>query len=102
MLNAEMRIRSLESELTEAKKIIENNSIDIFKRVDQMKIFVQEVEGRFSQWERAIPDRLHGLEQKEDGTRAIINQLTMHIQTKFSELENAINTRPVPQIPASF
>ena len=102
MLNAEMRIRSLESDLLEAKKIIETNSIDIFKRVDQMKVFVQEVEGRFGQWERAVPERLHELERREEGTKAIINQLTMDIQAKFSELEKAINTRPIPPIPASF
>ena len=94
MLNAEMRIRSLESDLLEAKKIIETNSIDIFQRVGQMKVFVQEVEGRFGQWERAVPERLPELERREETTKAIINQLTMNIQAKFTELENMINTRP--------
>ena len=102
MLRAEMKIRALEENLNDAKSIIESNSVDMFKRVDQMKTFVMEVEGRFSQWERSIPERMHQLEQKEDGTRAIINETVANIQNKFVELENLINARPVPSTPAGF
>ena len=102
MLATETKVRTLEESLESVKKVIEETHNGINVKVDQMKGFVQEVEGRFTQLERAVPERFHALEVKEETTKILINELATSIRLKFNELEESIKARPAPPIPPSF
>ena len=75
-----------------------------------MKTFVTEVGQRFELAELHVPERMHKVESRQERIVGTINQLTQHLQEKFSELENAIKERPraaptpqgVPPVPPSF
>ena len=88
MLATETKVRTLEESLESVKKVIEDTHNGINVKVDQMKGFVQEVEGRFTQLERAVPERFHALEVKEETTKILINELATSIRLKFNELED--------------
>ena len=102
MLATETKVRTLEESLESVKKVIEETRNGMTVKVDQMKGFVQEVEGRFTQLERAVPERFHALEVKEETTKILINELATSIRLKFNELEESIKARPAPPIPPSF
>ena len=87
MLGTENKVRTPEESLESVKKVIEETHNGINVKVDQMKGCVLEVEGRFTQLERDVPERIHALEVTEETTRILINELATSIRLKFNELE---------------
>ena len=102
MLANEARVRELIATTEAMKKIINEVNDKANQKIDQMTTFVQEVEGRFSQLERSLPERIHIVEQKSENFVTMINQMTGHLQTKFREIEDALKIRHAPPIPPSF
>ena len=100
MLAAENKIRELNNSLESVKRTIEDVNDKANLKIDQMKIFVQEVDGRFTQLERSLPERIHNIEQKSDHFVTLVNGLTVHLQNKCSEIEESIRRLSVPPAPA--
>ena len=96
MLASENRIREL-------AQVIEQVNARADAKIAEMKTFVTEVGGRFDQLEKALPERIHNLENRQEAFIGTINQLTKHIQDKFVEIEAEIRGRPRgPPSPPSF
>ena len=102
MLASESKIRELTASIDLMKQVIDDVNNKANSKIEQMKSFVQEVESRFSQLERSLPERIHMVETKSETFVATINALTVHLQNKFKEIEDALQTRPVPPVPPSF
>ena len=102
MLAAENKIRGLETALHHVKTVVEDTNNNINLKIDQMKGFVTEVDGRFGQLERSSPERLHVFDNKHDGALKMINASAMSTKSKCYELEAMMNARPTPPVPPSF
>ena len=88
MLATETRIRELAAAIDSMKTVIEGVNSRADTKIEQMKGFVQEVEGRFNQLERSIPERIHILESKSENFVAMVNGLAGQIQSRFEEIES--------------
>ena len=102
MLATETRIRELAAAIDSMKTVIEGVNSRADTKIEQMKGFVQEVEGRFNQLERSIPERIHILESKSENFVAMVNGLAGQIQSRFEEIESVLRARSVPPMPPSF
>ena len=98
MLQAENKIRELADAVTQIRKVVEEVNVKAETKIDQMKGFVQEVEGRFTQLERTVPERLHGLDTKHDGIMSIVNDLAKQVADKFQSIDMALKTQTSPQV----
>ena len=72
-------------------------------KIEEMRVSISNVEGRFQQIERTFPERFHNVESRQAGCVETINALTKHLQEKFQEIEELIKARPSgPPVPPSF
>ena len=102
MLRAGQKIVELESSLNGVRTVVEDTVANINGKVDTMKAFVQDVEGRFTQLERALPERMHKIEERQEYVVVLINGITTSITEKIKEIERVIQDRPTPPVPPSF
>ena len=100
MLAAENKIRELTDSLNAVRSVLEDVNNKANLKIDQMKIFIQDVEGRFTQLERALPERIHIVEKKSDNFVTLVNGLTVHLQNKFQDIENSIRNLSNSPAPA--
>ena len=97
------RMLASENRIRELAQVIEQVNARADAKIAEMKTFVTEVGGRFDQLERALPERIHNLENRQEAFIGTINQLTKHIQDKFVEIEAEIRGLPRgPPSPPSF
>ena len=102
MLTNESKIRELTASVESMKQIIEAVNTKANTKIDQMKMFVDDVECRFSQVERSLPERIHNLERTSENFVTMVNGLTFHLKTKFKGIEDSIKANSVPPVPPSF
>ena len=103
LLVVENRIRELAATFVETKGVIETVNTRADTKIEEMRVFFSNVEGRFQQIERAFPERFHNVESRQAGFVETINALTKHLQEKFQEIEELIKARPSgPPVPPSF
>ena len=102
MLRSENKFRGLETALSQVKIVVEDTNNNINLKIDQMKGFVTEDDGRFGQLERSLPERLHVLDNKHDGVLKMINEFAMSTKSKSDELEAMMDARATPPVPPSF
>ena len=72
------------------------------EKIDQMKTFVNEVEARFTQLERAVPERFHANESRQENFVLTLNAFSTSVHDKIKQLEDSLSARPVPPVPPSF
>ena len=61
-----VRMLAAENKIKELQTVIESVNEKANVKIDQMKGFVQEVEGRCTQLERAVPERFHNNESRQE------------------------------------
>ena len=81
-LSSETRIEALEESMVSLTAMLDSTIGGINPKVDTMKAFVQEVEGRFGQLERALPERPHKIEKRQEQNVTVINGLATSISEK--------------------
>ena len=106
MLATETKLRELTESVANIHTVVEGINARANAKIEEVRVFVTDVEHRFGQLERNLPERIHQIEAKQASAIELINQLTFHLQTKFSEIESALKSRPTatsaPPIPPSF
>ena len=65
-LALERKMQELEKALTHVQQVVVDTNEEVNKKVDTMKAFVQEVEGRFGQLEKSLPERIHKGEERQE------------------------------------
>ena len=109
MLGAEKKIQELEKALKHVQQVIVDTNDGINKKVDSMKSFVNEVEGRFGQLEKTLPERIHNSEERQEYFVKLLNNMGNSISESFQRIErdrmNPTTPQPasqVPPVPPSF
>ena len=69
-----VRMLAAENRIKELQDVIETVNEKANLKIDQMKVFIQEVEGRFTQLERAIPERFHNHESRQESFVGTLNE----------------------------
>ena len=90
MLASESKIRELAESIKEVQRVVEEVTNKANVNIDETRIFVQEVEGRFTQLGRVLPERIHVVEKKSENFITIANDLTGYLQNKFRKLEETM------------
>ena len=96
------RMLAAENKIKELQAVLEQVNTKANEKIDQMKTFVTEVEARFSQLERAVPERFHANESRQENFVLTLNALSTSVNDKFKQLEDSLSSRPVPPVPPSF
>ena len=60
------RMLAAENRIKELQDVVEQVNTKATEKIEQMKTFVQEVEARFNQLERAVPERFHANESRQE------------------------------------
>ena len=76
----------VEHKVAELERAISFADTTISKKIEDMKKFVQDVEGRFGQLERALPERLHNFEERQSGCVGMINEITQAVNSKIEQI----------------
>ena len=81
-MSSETRIEALEESMVSLKTMLDSTIGGIDPKVETVKTFVQEVEGRFGQFDRALPERPHKIEKRQEQNVIVINGLATSISEK--------------------
>ena len=96
------RMLAAENKIKELQTVVEQVNTKATEKIDQMKTFVNEVEARFTQLERAVPERFHANESRQENFVLTLNALSTSVHDKFKLLEESLSNRSVPPMPPSF
>ena len=96
MLASEKKIQELEKALTHVQQVVVDTNEEINRKVDTMKAFVQEVEGRFGQLEKALPERIHKGEERQEYFVTLLNNMGNSIHERFLQIEQLMQKVPQP------
>ena len=96
------RMLAAENKIKELQTVVEQVNTKATEKIDQMKTFVNEVEARFTQLERAVPERFHANESRQESFVLTLNALSTSIHDKFKQFEESLSNRSVPPVPPSF
>lgn len=107
MLSSENRIKELTEQITVIKKVVEGVNERANTKIDEMKNFVSESGVRFDNIEKALPERIHKTEVRQEGFINTLNEMTNGLQAKFLKIEEDMRaikglTPTMPLIPPSF
>ena len=67
------RMLAAENKIKELQTVVEQVNTKATEKIDQMKTFVNEVEARFTQLERAVPERFHANESRQESFVLTLN-----------------------------
>lgn len=96
MLASEKKIQELERALTHVQQVVVDTNEEVNKKVDTMKAFVQEVERRFGQLEKSLPERIHKGEERQEYVVTLLNNMGKYIIDRFQQIEQFIQNVPQP------